>query len=136
MKYIRQEDEMGCGVACVANLLGTSYNEALQLFEFPENAKTKGFACKYIILALKRAGTEAKLRHISARKPRPKFLPGTIVFLVKSERYPSQHYVLKAQEGWIDPWVNLVTNKDITQAEAGIRKRLPGKPYYAIVPEL
>jgi hypothetical protein len=37
MNYVRQEDGFGCGVACVANLLGVSYQQALQLFYNPNH---------------------------------------------------------------------------------------------------
>ncbi len=103
--YVAQEDPMGCGVACVANRLGISYAEALKLFDRPEDARTIGYKCRYIVEALRRGGVDARLHHIkhslrhvtiSGRDPE---ITGAIVLLVRSERYPYQHYLLKTAEG-------------------------------------
>lgn len=136
--YVAQEDVMGCGVACVANRLGISYPQALQLFDRPGDAKTIGYKCKYIVEALRRGGVEARLHHI---KPPVRHaiisgshpdIRGVIVLLVRSELYPYQHYLLKMPEGWIDPWINMHDDPDIRQARVGVRHVLPGEPYYAI----
>lgn len=138
IKYVAQEDSMGCGVACVANRLGISYADALELFDEPERAGTIGYACKYIVTALRRGGIEARLHHIKKvdRAPSAKrchlLADGAIVLLEVSERYPYQHYLLKVEAGWCDPWINMNDCRDISQAKAGIRTDLPGLPYYAI----
>lgn len=133
-----QEDPMGCGVACVANRLDLSYAEALRLFDRPQDAKTIGYRCKYIVEALRRGGIDVRLRHIkhidrvtvmNGDKPLP---DGTIVVLVRSELYPYRHYLLKAAEGWVDPWVNMHDDADVTHASVGLHDELPGEPYYAI----
>lgn len=129
---VHQEDDFGCGVACVANRLQISYGQALRLFDNPAAARDKGYACKYIVRALRNAGVEAKLKHISVHKKRPTFEPDDIVFLAKSERYPFQHYLIRTDQGWIDPWINMHTDKNVINARAGIRKILPGRPYYYI----
>lgn len=137
--YVAQEDGMGCGVACVANRLGMSYINALKLFDRPEDAKTIGYKCKYIVEALRRGGVYARLRHIkspdrAAVAYGSKSVPdGAIVLLVRSSLYPYQHYLLKTADGWVDPWVNMNDYPDIQFAQAGLRKMLPGEPYYVIV---
>ena len=138
-KYKAQQDEMGCGVACVANRLDISYDKALKLFEYPEYAKTVGYKCKYIVSALRSAGLDVRLRHIKAAD-RDEVMQGNvhipvgaIVFLEKSELYPFQHYLVKVDDGWLDPWINMHDDPDVTHAKAGIRKHLPGRPYYAIL---
>ncbi|MBP7760922.1 hypothetical protein KA093_03960 [Candidatus Saccharibacteria bacterium] len=137
-KYVAQEDSMGCGVACVANRLGISYANALELFDEPERAGTIGYACKYIVTALQRGGVEARLHHIkrvdrtlvaTGELPLPN---GAIVLLEKSVVYPYQHYLLKVEVGWCDPWINMHENSDIIHAESGVRSELPGQPYYAV----
>ena len=130
---------MGCGVACVANRLGISYLQALEFFAYPQYAKTMGYKCKYIVEALRSAGYDVRLRHIK-EGDRESVMVGTaamptgaIVFLERSEQYPCQHYLLKVEDGWIDPWINMHDNPGVRYAQAGIRKQLPGKPYYAII---
>lgn len=141
-KYVAQEDLMGCGVACVANRLGVSYQQALELFEYPEYAKTIGYKCKYIVAALNRGGCHVRLHHIKKQdraaiaiemlrvEPRAE---GAIVLLERSEKYPYQHYLLRVENGWCDPWINMHDDPDVTHARAGIRKTLPGLPYYAVI---
>lgn len=130
---------MGCGVACVANRLQISYKEALKMFERPEYAKTVGYKCKYIVEALRNAGQDVRLKHIKERdreyirKGEVSVPIGTIVFLERSGLYPLQHYLLKTPDGWIDPWINMHDNPDVKNIKAGVRKHLPGRPYYAIL---
>jgi hypothetical protein len=54
---------------------------------------------------------------------------GTIVFIGKTEVHPVGHYLLFTEKGWMDPWINFPR----LNAKAGFRKKLPGKPVYAIV---
>lgn len=136
--YIAQKDSMGCGVACVANRLGISYDNALLLFEYPEYARTIGYKCKYIVGALQKAGLDVRLHHVkaidrNALASRIILLPdGAIVLLEKSPSYPYQHYLLKSQDCWVDPWINMHDDSDVHHARTGMRKLLPGRPYYAI----
>lgn len=74
MNYVAQKDEMGCGVACVANRLEISYDKALELFDNPEDARTVGYKCKYVVAALQKAGINARLRHIRRELPLPYLL--------------------------------------------------------------
>ena len=137
--HIVQNDEMGCGVACVANRLDISYDQALELFEYTEYAKTVGYKCKYIVSALRGAGVDVRLRHVRAAdrddliQGNVDIPTGAIVLLEKSELYPFQHYLLKMDDGWLDPWLNMHDDADVTHAKAGIRKQLPGRPYYVII---
>ena len=133
MNYVAQKDEMGCGVACVANRLGISYAQALGLFEYPEHAKTIVYKCKYIVSALKAGGVTARLRHIRRELPLPELPDGTIVFIERTQLYPHGHYLLKVANGWVDPWVNMHECGDVAYAKAGTRKVLPGRAYYAVV---
>lgn len=133
MKYIAQKDPMGCGVACVANRLGITYGRALRLFEHPEYARSIGYKCKYIVIALQKAGVHSRLKHIRRELPIPDLPIGSIVFLEKSVQYPYQHYLLKVEDGWVDPWINMHDDRDVQHAKAGIRTTLSGRAYYAIV---
>lgn len=136
--YVAQEDVMGCGVACVANRLGVSYAEALEFFDRPQDAKTIGYKCKYIVEALRRGGIDARLHHI--KQARRKAVSqgadplddGAIVLLMRSEMYPYQHYLLKTANGWADPWINMHDDPNVRHARAGVRYLLLGEPYYAI----
>ncbi len=132
---VKQEDQLGCGVACVSFILDISYLEALCLFKKGElRAKRLGFYCKDIIEAFNNIGIRYTYKYIKQRIRSKIYKKGTIVFIKKSKKYPSGHYLCRAQDVWMDPWINFRLDKDILKAKAGFRKRLPGKPIYAISP--
>lgn len=44
MKPVKQEDNFGCGIACVAAVLNTNYKNALTLFkDGQEHVRKRGF---------------------------------------------------------------------------------------------
>jgi hypothetical protein len=132
-KGIKQEDNFGCGVACVATLLGLSYQQTIRLFSRGRiQAKQKGFTCRELVKALNNCGKNYYYRYISS-KIKPKiYQDKTIVFIKRSTLYPNGHYFCRINSLWMDPWINFRESKSITEARAGFRKRLPGKPIYAI----
>lgn len=127
MKEVVQEDPMGCGVACVAFVLGESYVNALSLFRNgSKKAPTVGFSCKSIVNALNSTGL--KYRHRSVKNENENYSSGSIVFIDYSEEYPYGHFLAKAGDGWMDPWLNIHS----IPRKAGFRDKLPGKPIYVI----
>ena len=134
MKPVVQKHSLGCGVACVAFVLGKSYDEAMPLFpQGSKKAGTIGFLCREIAKALEKAGKNYEYRYIKPRVRRRIYENGTIVFIKKSKKYPAGHYLARATGKWMDPWINFGKEKDFEKARAGVRKRLPGKPIYAIL---
>lgn len=130
MRLIKQESEMGCGVACVASVLGLSYQSSLKLFKYGKlKANSSGFMCKEIVKALGKGGLKYEYKYIKLRIRNKIYREGTIVFLIKSKRYSFNHYLLRCSGGWMDPWVNFPDKK----RRAGFRKKLPGKPIYVIL---
>jgi len=60
---------------------------------------------------------------------------GVIVFIKRSVRYPAGHYLARMNGQWMDPWINFPNDqniKNIKNATSGFRKKLPGKPIYAL----
>ncbi len=129
---VAQEHFSGCAVACVAELLGISYQQALLYFAKPKRAKFNGFYCREVVMALDRAGIGAKFSYLKPGLRRSIYRPGVIVVIAHSERYPIGHYLIRVEGIWMDPWINFPDIK--TGAQAGLRKRLPGRPIYAIFP--
>ena len=130
-KPIRQEDPFGCGIACVAYVSHVSYRTAMaRYFKSRNGAATGGYPCRDLVDALARSGRKYAYRRVRGRN---RLENGSIVFIKRSARYPSGHYLVKAASGWIDPWINFsAKTPNIKSSKAGIRKRLPGKPMYAI----
>jgi len=130
MNTITQEGPSGCGVACTAQVLGVSYKKTLRLFKDGENKHTfSGFYCKEIVKVLTRRGYESWFEYIKKSKLKSIYKDSTIVFIKRSKKYPQGHYLVRVGKYWMDPWFNM---PDITPAKSGFRKRLPGKPIYAI----
>lgn len=131
MKPIVQEDPLGCGVACMAAVLGVSYQESLNLFKNGQKKAIEiGFFCKEIVVALKKKGLVYEYRYIKGKLRKKIYKQGTIVFLRRSKKYPSGHYLCRINNKWMDPWINFPNGN----RKAGFRKRLPEKPTYIIHP--
>ena len=131
MKNITQKHGYGCGVACVATILGCAYDTALGKFRNPGNARSKGYTCREIVAALSRGGRGYGYCYLKpAQKHRMKNI-GTIVYVAKSKRWPAGHYLVKTEKGWMNPWINFPL---IAPARSGFQSRLPGRAVYAIFP--
>ncbi|OGH42619.1 MAG: hypothetical protein A3H79_03470 [Candidatus Levybacteria bacterium RIFCSPLOWO2_02_FULL_36_8b] len=131
MKPIKQKDSLGCAVACVAFRLNISYERSLTLFRHgKKKAESAGFLCKEIVEALGRRGLSYKYNYIKDRIRNKIYKSGTIVFLRRSKKYPTGHYLCRADNKWMDPWINFPDRK----IKAGFKKRLPEKPIYLIYP--
>src|SRR5690242_6367850 len=125
IQLVTQEHTMGCGVACVASVLATTYKEALLLFKKPQNAWIRGYFCKDLVGALNRAGIRYSFKYIKYRRDPILRRAGTIVFTQFSPRYPRGHYLVRASKGWMNPWVNFPT---ILPAKSAWVSRLPSPP--------
>lgn len=123
-----QEDDFGCGVACVANLLNISYKQTLYLFDQPNKSRTEGFWCREIVAALRNAGIDSKCKYVSPRARYQIYQSGTIVYIARDKKHPTGHYLLRKNNLWLDPWINFPELPRM----AGLRNRLFGNPIYAI----
>lgn len=56
MKQVAQKEGMGCGLACVASVVGKSYKETKKLFTNPQFSSTRGFYGSELVEALKKRG--------------------------------------------------------------------------------
>ena len=104
---VTQEDEWGCGVACVASLLGTSYRDAKELLRGEKgksvNAGVPGLELHHIALALQRR----RVQVVADWEELSNFPLGTIVCIGGKGAYAGDHYMLMTPNGWMDPWVNI-----------------------------
>jgi len=133
MKSVTQEHSSGCSVACVASVLGISYKQALKLFENPAYAGSRGYYCREIVRVLKKGGRDYSYAFLKPKNKELARIPGSIVFIRKSARYPLGHYLARDEKGqWMDPWINY---PEIKPAKSGFRKTLPGKASWVVYPE-
>ncbi|GGO80439.1 hypothetical protein GCM10011348_17100 [Marinobacterium nitratireducens] len=114
---VAQLDEWGCGVACVASLLGISYREAYWYLREEKgeaiNRGTPGLEPHHIALALQKW----KVKVVMDWEESNDFPNGTIVCVEGSEPYDGCHYILRTPYGWTDPWVNMDTPNEARRAE-------------------
>ncbi len=129
MKPVTQEHPSGCAVACVASLLGVSYNSALKLFDNPKYAKTRGYYCREICRALGKKKIKYDFKRFKEKHKHFLNKEGTIVYTERNSEYPLGHYLLRTKKGWMNPWINFPS---IVPAKSGFSKKLPGKPKWIV----
>lgn len=123
---ITQEDIMGCGAACVAFAANVNYQDAVNVLG-REKAKTRGLHLQELVDGLNIFGLSYQFKHMKPKLKKHMYNDGTIVFIARSKRYPYGHYLIRHENLWADPWINLVLDKNLSQAASGYRQRLPGK---------
>lgn len=134
-----QKDLNGCGIASLANLLGKDYEVIKKDFERKFYTIERGVKIFDIVNYLKTKRINYKSKFFNQNKKREfnkkegdrySKIIGSITLIVKDRKYPVGHYLLRVKNGWVDPWYNL-PNRNI---KAGLRKRLPGNPWYVLYP--
>jgi hypothetical protein len=131
MNAIVQEDDYGCGLACIASVLDISYRSARALFlDGTNRAKNEGFYCPEIVEVLKSRGLEYANRYIRKTENAQVLATGTIVFLKRGKLYPAGHFLVKSKSGWLDPWINFPSYPQAS----GVRDILPDRAIYMIYP--
>lgn len=129
---VTQKHPMGCAIACVASRCRINYDRAHQLFEHSAGAWLNGYTLAEVAEALLKQGLEPRITPIPVRTHsgvKTSMSPGTIAFLGPSSFYPSGHYFLKTQHGWMNPWLNF---PNMLPARAGIQPHLFSRPDYLI----
>ncbi|MDT3488359.1 hypothetical protein [Stenotrophomonas maltophilia] len=107
MELTKQEDEWGCAAACVASLLDIPYGEALERLLHHKNGSLeddpKGLDVHEIIWTL----SDYDLWYIADWRRPSKFPVGSIVCIRGTGAYKDDHYLLRTEKGWMDPWHNI-----------------------------
>lgn len=128
---ISQKDELGCAVACLAFLTNKSYQEVIDELNRPVVIK-RGVYCKEITSYLNKLGYKANYHYLNSKWRNKIYKHKTMVFIKRDRRYIFGHFLIRYKNMWIDPWINFQKDKNVKNSEAGFRKRLPGKPIYAV----
>lgn len=128
-KSITQEFEYGCGIACFAFVTDASYQQAAEYLGLNQ-AQSSRFWCKDLTVALNEKGKPYVHKYVKPAQRNKIYQEGAIVLIARSKRYPSGHYLVRHHSRWMDPWINVCQNHDITMAKSGFRQRLPGRPMY------
>ncbi|MCA9350148.1 hypothetical protein H6794_00710 [Candidatus Nomurabacteria bacterium] len=133
-RSITQEFDYGCGIACYAFALNISYKQAERLLGAKQSKSTR-FWVKDLSQRLNESGLNYSSRYLNKKIKKQIYIDGTIVLIRRSKKYIAGHYLIRYKGYWMDPWINLPFDNNIANAKSGFRKRLPGSPMYAILPE-
>lgn len=130
MKTVRQEDGLGCAVACVAFVLKRPYSEVVELFDDGKRRvkNEANFYCPEIVRILNSSGLNYSWKKLSNNNLGLINKHYSIVFIKKSKSHPFGHFLTRYNDMWMDSWINL-PEKNI---KAGYRDKLPGTPTYVI----
>lgn len=132
-KSITQEFDYGCGIACFAFVSHQTYKQAETYLGIQQVESTR-FWIKDFTAALNSAGLNYESNNIKPRIRSLIYQEGAIVLIKRSKRYQVGHYLVRHNNQWMDPWINLPQDRNIANAKSGYRKRLPGAPMYALIP--
>jgi hypothetical protein len=130
---ITQKFDYGCGIACFAFATKQTYEQA-EKFLGSKQALSTRFWCKNLAAELNSFGLAYQHKYIKPSLRKKIYKEKTIVLIARSKHYPAGHYLIRHNNQWMDPWINLPCDKNIKNARSGFRKRLPGNPIYAILP--
>lgn len=135
--FQHQHDLNGCGIACLANLIGMDYLDTRNDFETKFYKVDRGIKFSDLVKFLNSKGFSYSSKFFNHnkynREEAHKFalIKDSITLIRKNDRYPIGHYLLRSKNGWIDPWINYPS---INNVHAGLRSELPGEPWYVIYP--
>jgi hypothetical protein len=127
---VKQEDDLGCAVACVAFILNISYSEALELFADGKRRvqEEANFYCPELVKILNAKGLDYSWKKLDEEDTRIINNNLSIIFIGLSNSHPFGHFLARYKDLWMDPWINLPD----ANRKAGFREKLPGTPTYII----
>jgi len=131
---VTQEFDYGCGIACFAFALNVTYQQAAHRLG-DQQANSERFWVKDFIVALNKSDKHYVSKYMKPSMMRKIYKEATIILIRRSKQYPTGHYLIRHKGHWMDPWINLPTDSNVKHAQSGFRKRLPGKPMYALLPQ-
>lgn len=131
---ITQKMDYGCGIACFAFAAKLSYASAAEYLGAVQSESSR-FWVKDFVKALNGYGLRYQSKYVKPHIRPLIYQEAAIVLIKRSKYYPAGHYVIRHNGHWMDPWINLPSNKNIREAKSGYRKRLPGNPMYVLLPE-
>ena len=123
---------MSCGLACVAYIADTPYDEVVKGVP-PAKLNQTGFYCPELTAKLKQLGYQYAWKKLPESERDNEFNVGDIVFIEPSASHWYGHFLAKSSKGWMDPWINLDYSRLVlAEAASGFRKKLPGRASYLI----
>jgi hypothetical protein len=134
---IRQEDDFGCGLACIAYLKNMKYGDITSSNKVAlKKAQTSGYRGKFLadILNNLQRESESKWKTKYCGKTTNPIIPNnSIVYISKNDKYQFGHYIVKTEFGFMNPFSNLLeVAGDSRKSKAAFEKEMFGKPVLII----
>lgn len=131
-KPVTQEFDYGCAIACLAFLLNKTYKQTAELVGIVQANKER-FWVKDLNEFINSQGLNYSRKHAKTATSEDINKEGSIVLIRRSAHYPTGHYLIHHNNLWMDPWINMHgCGYDISKAESGYRKELPGEVMYVV----
>lgn len=128
---ITQKHPMACGLACVAYVANQDY-KVLASRQPSHKLNLAGFHCPTLVNLLNSFGCSYRWKKLTSSRIQQQFKIGDIVFIKRSPERPGGHFLTKTEFGWMDPWINIASNRNIDEAKSGYLKELPGEAEYVL----
>ena len=133
MNSVTQQHSYGCGIACTAFVSDREYKSIVE--EIGETqAQDRGFYCVELVSILNQLGLEYGWKFVTDKIYSDGIDEGSIIYLKRSNLYPEGHYLARTKNAWMDPWINLNENDDVSKAKSGFIDHLPYRPSFVIRP--
>lgn len=138
---VRQEDDFGCGFACIAYICDMNYQDVKKCTDNADKAKTGSYRCKFLADTLNRIYKENKIEKIWKTKyvgktKNPKIPSDSIVYISKNYKYKYGHYIVKTDQGYMNPFVNVdKVDSDVRLSIAKFERSMCGAPSLIITTE-
>lgn len=132
-QLVTQKGPLGCGLACVAFICENNYWDTYNPTKHIADG-CYGYKCRDLVEILSFYNKKYSYKYLKPKLRRKIYREGVIVFIKRSKRYPCGHYLTYHNGVWADSWINLPFDDEIINAKSGFRKRLPGRPIFALFP--
>ncbi len=129
-QLITQKHELGCGIACLAFVANTSYDNVIKIFG-EDKARNEGLRIKEMKEFLKTQNLLYNSCHANKAQTYQICKNNSIAFIRRDKFYPFGHFLAYYEGKWMDPYYNLSLSP-IQDAKAGWRYELPGKLQWLI----
>lgn len=130
---VTQESDYGCGIACFAFATDLTFARAAQCLG-KTGATHEGVPLRHMVAVLNDYGLSVTRNYVKSHLLGRIKEEGTIILTKRSTDYPVGHYLVRHNNAWMDPWINMLEDRRVEYARSGFRTELPGEPMYAIFP--
>ena len=137
MHPVPQEDDYGCGCACIASIVGLTYAAVRKKLKW-SHLRTGGLIAGQLSAGLKAFGRRYHVHFTKSRDVTTGDIPIGAIVKVRGKKYGTAgHYLVRTPDGWMDPWFNCPAGAGDTgpgRRNAKLRTRRPATITSVLLP--